>query len=92
MEIDEATFDEQYRPQKNHLDDNASFTGCLYETSGEEFAYVRGVNPAAVWTVIDGDDGNLWIVSGLHYVDRVGYIVTEVTRENENDSIEVRLD
>lgn len=30
-----------------------------------------------IWTRIDGDDGEIWIVNGIHSVNRIDYIVTE---------------
>lgn len=31
-----------------------------------------------LWTVIEGDDSGLYITNGFHFVNRVGYILTEV--------------
>jgi hypothetical protein len=30
-----------------------------------------------LWTIVDGDDGGLYAVSGWHLVNRVGYLLTE---------------
>ena len=30
-----------------------------------------------VWTVLDGDEGDLVLVSGWHYVNRFGYIICD---------------
>jgi hypothetical protein len=84
MEIHEDAFGELYKPQPNHLDKNAGWSfgdekGCLYETYGEQEAYVRKIvqeNPKRVWTLIDGEDCTA-IHAGLHYVNRMGYIITE---------------
>jgi hypothetical protein len=29
-----------------------------------------------VWTLIDGDDGDLYVASGLHLVNRIGYLLS----------------
>jgi hypothetical protein len=72
----------KYKPIKNHLDnDNDKF-----ETYGEELDYVRSVydtDPRRVWTLIDGDDGNLYIVDGYHLVNRINYFVTEKPFEGQ---------
>jgi len=77
--IDEDTFIERFGPRPNHLDTNASFDfgdgGCLFETYGDELAYIRTQDPRTVWTIIEGDEG-LAIESGLHFVNRLGFIVT----------------
>ncbi|MCI4659701.1 hypothetical protein [Cryobacterium zhongshanensis] len=30
-----------------------------------------------LWTIVNGDDGSLVIASGWHYVNRIGYVITE---------------
>ena len=77
--ITEEAFVERYRPLPNALDDNASFDfgdgGCLYETFGAEFEYIHAQSSGHVWTIVE-TDGALAIVSGFHYVNRMGYILT----------------
>lgn len=48
----------------------------LLETYGEEFARVQAADPRHVWTVVDGDNGLLYLVAGLHYVNRVNYVLS----------------
>ncbi|MEZ5898494.1 MAG: hypothetical protein R3D51_03275 [Hyphomicrobiaceae bacterium] len=78
--IDTDAFDALFRPVPNHMDSNASVDfgrgGCLFETYGEALAFVRSQNPQCIWTIIDGDDGESLIVSGYHFVNRLGYILT----------------
>lgn len=85
--INEDTFIERFGVRPNHLDGNASFDfgdgGCLYETYGPELAYVRAQNPNTVWTVVDGDEGQIVIVSGFHFVNRIGYLVTSYPFEDD---------
>ena len=55
-QITELEFDEQFTVLENHLDDNAGFSGCLYETFGEELAFVTEMAKAnRVLTVIECD-------------------------------------
>lgn len=72
-------WEEKYRPIKNHItgeDDK-------FETYGEELEFVRAQDPRCIWTLVDGDDGNLYIVDGYHLVNRINYFVTEVPFEGE---------
>jgi len=43
-----------------------------------------------VWTWVDGDDGS-WIISGFHYVNRIGYFITEKPYTGEVYAIQVDL-
>ena len=91
MKVTEDNFDEVFKPQQNHLDDNASFNGWMYETYGEEVEYVFNLAKTTkrVWTIIEGDDDTLFYVSGFHYVNRIGFIVCEVEYAEE---MEIQLD
>ncbi|MDP9903149.1 hypothetical protein [Arthrobacter bambusae] len=41
-----------------------------------------------LWTIVEGDDGNnLYAVSGWHYVNRIGYILTEEAWEEESEAV-----
>ena len=87
MKITEDNFDEVFKPQQNHLDDNASFDGCAYETYGEELEYVRKIaqeNPKRVWTIIEVD-GIMYYTTGYHLVNRYMYLVCEVEFTEEMD-------
>lgn len=64
----------------------------MFATYGKDLAHVRSTNERHVWTIIDVDltdgyphpyvdeDGdNCWvIVAGYHYVNRLGYMITEI--------------
>lgn len=83
IEITEDEFDSQYPLLTNHLNPHASWAfnedrGCLFETYGEELAFVRQQDPRKVWTLVDGDDGDLYVISGCHFVNRIGYLVSTV--------------
>lgn len=91
----EMTYDdwwERYRPVKNHLDPNAGFNGCAFETFGKELAEVLRVansEPGRVWTMVDGDDEQLVIGSGYHLVNRLAYFITEVPCTDDNVAVPV---
>lgn len=83
IEMDFDDWVATYKPITNHLDSNASFqdesgTGLMFETYGDEIEYIRQTNPACVWTYGDGDDGGTYIWNDLHFINRLGYFVTEV--------------
>lgn len=63
-----------YKPVTNKFisDDETK----LFETYGEEYDFVSNSPEKKVWTWVDGSDGT-YIVSGLHFVNRIGYFVTE---------------
>lgn len=77
----ELTFEEwwdTYKPIPNYLDGSASFDGIMFETYGEEVAFVKAQDPNKIWMFGDGDDGGLYIWSGWGFVNRIGYFVTEI--------------
>ena len=70
----------KYKPIANHIDPS---NYDKFETYGEELRYVMDQDPRRIWTLVDGDDGNMYIVDGYHLVNRVAYFVTEVPFEGE---------
>lgn len=78
-------WDAKYQPIKNHFSQPQGefadeFVEDKFETYGEELAYVLSIantEPARVWTLVDGDDGNLYITNGYHLVNRVNYFITK---------------
>lgn len=59
----------------------------MLETYGEDYQTVKRVyeqNPLRVWTAVDGDDG-LYLINGLHFVNRVYYLVTVESAKNEDE-------
>jgi hypothetical protein len=81
------TFDEfeaKYVPIKNHLDDNASYDGCMFQCYGAELEYVQSLandeyHRTRVWSILDSDD----IVSGYHPINLLGFIITGKFLEQE---------
>jgi hypothetical protein len=82
----EMSFDEwleKYKPITNHIDPNASFqnesgSGIMFETYGDEVEFVKAQDENRIWTYGDGDDGGGYIWNGWHYINRLGYFITEV--------------
>ncbi len=88
VKVDEDNWFNTYRPIKNPHEKDAPFDGCMFETYGKELAQVLTVNPSYVWTYVEVD-GNLYIVSGLHLVNRLGYFITE---QPCPDDLEIQID
>ena len=70
-----------YLPMTNHLTNE----GLSYETYGDELDYVTQQDERHVWTELDGDNG-VYIVSGMHYVNRIQYYITNKPW-NDGDNI-----
>ena len=75
----------KYQPIQNHITKNGD---DKFETYGEELEFVRTINstePNRVWTLIEGDSGNLWITNGYHFVNRLNYFITKHPYEGKDD-------
>lgn len=85
IHLSEEAFEALFPLKPNHLNPHAAWSvggpggsgGCLFETFGAELDFVRGCNPRQVWTLIDAD-GELCVVSGCRFVDRLGYLVSTI--------------
>ena len=84
---------EKFKPIKNHLDSDPD--QLLFEIYGEEIEFVRNYDPRYVWTNLQGDMSDL-ICAGYHYVNRIGYYITEVPWDDDMDyallSVEVECE
>jgi hypothetical protein len=92
MEKVESTYQEyqgwdewatKFKPKSNHFNNHAY--DFMYETYGEEWDYIKSLDPRYVWTYVDGEMSSL-IVAGVAWVNRLGYYVTEVPWENDMDT------
>ena len=83
IELSEDAFAALFPLRTNHLNPGASWEhpdggGCLFDTYGEELAYVKQKDRRMTWTIVEDDDGNAAILSGFHVVNRIGYLVSAV--------------
>lgn len=62
-----------FKPIKNHLTNNIDIH---FETYDKEYEFVKSQDPKHIWTEVDGDEGT-YIISGLHWVNRCHYYITE---------------
>lgn len=78
---------EKHKPIKNHIDPNYAHDGTMFETFGSELDFIHKSKKSNVWTLVSDDDDNWIIITNYHYVNRLGYFVTELPWEDENMEI-----
>ena len=83
-------WEQSFKPYSNHLDSEASFqddngVGIMFETYGDELDFIRSHDNKFIWTYIDTEDGGTAIVDGYHLVNRIGYFLTRVAKEDSMD-------
>lgn len=87
-------FDARYPPatnlQPSVVFDHSEAGGQvgMYETYGEDLEFVKNANQKCVWTMVDGDDGGLYAVAGMRFVNRVYYYISSVPRPDVEDDYE----
>lgn len=79
---------ETFKPVRNTVSKYGADDESLihFETYDEEYDFVKAQDPTKVWTEVDGDSGT-YIVSGLHFVNRIQYYVTEESWTDEYTEI-----
>lgn len=67
-----SAWEREFMPLPNYIRNNGDLA---YETYGEEYDYLKTVEPNHIWTEVDGDSGT-YITAGWHFVNRIQYYVT----------------
>jgi hypothetical protein len=76
--LHEDAFYDFFVPYRHPKSRHDIWGGIGLETFGEDFELVRSLDENVLWTVVEsGCDADLWITPGIHYVNRVCYLVTE---------------
>lgn len=75
--LHEDTFYEYFKPIRHPDASYDIWGGQGLETFGEDLELVRRHDQSFLWTVVEGDDGDEWITTGFHYVNRICYLITE---------------
>ena len=76
-------FRQHYTLVKNPFDSSATLGGCAFAWVDEEWDAVREACPEHLWKLIESEE-LWWISPGLHYADRLGYLITnEPHRKDE---------
>lgn len=77
--LHEDAFYEYYRPYRHPKSAYDIWGGYGLETFGSDFELVKTSDSNYVWTVLeDGMCDDYWIATGIHYVNRICYLLTEV--------------
>ncbi|NWF38468.1 hypothetical protein F3F96_04905 [Mariprofundus sp. NF] len=80
LTLHEDAFYEFFRPYRHPQSSCDIWGGIGLETFGEDLKLVKSLPAAHLWTVVDGD-GDQWILPGIHCVNRICYLVTEVAHD-----------
>lgn len=87
-------FDEwvsEYKPIQNPFTEHGSYDNMGFETYGQEVEYVvnhyNTINKKQIWTLLNCENEESWIVPGYLLVNRMFYFITE--KEWESEDIEV---
>lgn len=73
----EETFYRRFKPYRLPRATHDIFGGFGLETFGSDFELVKSFDRRYIWTVLDGNSVNsMFILPGLHYVNRLFYLVT----------------
>jgi hypothetical protein len=92
-----ATAAEEIRPTPKESDAMKQLTEDEFDAQftvleGPDGESIRdghdGIEPDSrhLWTIVDAD-GSLYAVSGLHYVNRIGYLVTEEPWTEDTEAV-----
>jgi hypothetical protein len=86
-ELTEDEFMARFKPMRgNHTGDQSSGTGlfgdCYFECHGKDEEYVTAYDSNRIWTLVDGErPQDVVLISGLHFVNRCGYLIATVPTE-----------
>ena len=78
-------FEMRYEPIKNHFDKFAANEGTWFETFGEAELFVQNADPKTVWTIVECDE-SIWLIAGFHFVNRLGYLITQTPWASETET------
>lgn len=67
-------WEETYQPIRNYTDH--AFESRLFETYGDDLAFIEAMPKDRVWTLVDHHRGGEIIMEGMRFVNRLGYFVT----------------
>lgn len=81
-----------YKPIKNNFTEGSAFNETMFETYGDEYEFVKNlINERLgqrIWTYVCEGDSEV-ILAGFHFVNRVGYFVTEEWWETDDEFVEL---
>lgn len=81
LSLHEDAFYEFFRPYRHSQSNHDIWGGIGLETFGEDLELVKSLPATHLWTVVDGDEGEQWILTGIHTVNRICYLITEIPHD-----------
>lgn len=78
--IEEQEFMDRYKPRPNLKEspDGSYYNFERADVWGPDKKLWPHIKPNQVWTIVeDGDIGNEYVTAGSHWVNRMGYVITE---------------
>ena len=75
-------FQAKHHPLKNPRHETA-LEGCLFDLQADDLKFISQQSAATVWTLVEGDFGLSLIQPGFHFVNRLGYLVTQVPYDDQ---------
>lgn len=85
-----SEFEVLFKPETNKFSKDPSQQ--MYETYGQELEHVQRFDPHYVWTYLDVE-GGAGTYNGFHYVNRIGYFITEIPWEDGVDyEVDLEMD
>ncbi len=89
--LHEDAFYEHYKPYRHPKSAHDIWGGHGLETFGSDLKLVMNSDPNYVWTVLeDGMCDDYWITAGMHYVNRICYLLTKVPHHSVPIDFRVR--
>lgn len=82
--LSEDLFFDVFKPIPNHINTNTSWSGCMFETYGDELEFIRRQPAERIWTIVEAD-GGMAICSGCHVVNRIGYLVASIPTQPDTE-------
>jgi hypothetical protein len=82
-------WEEKYKPMQNpRKDADEGFDANMFDTHDEgDYEVLKGYDIKRIWTLLEGEDGMV-IVSGYRRINRLGYFITEIPVEEEDETNE----
>jgi len=68
---------EKYKPIENKIVEHAPFDGYMFETYDDELKAVQDAPVNNVWTLVDGEEEDIWLAAGKWRINRIGYMICE---------------
>ncbi len=79
-------FFEKYMPLSNPSSKHALFDGKMFNSFGEDLAFVNIYTDKNVWTITENEKDEIFVIAGNHCINRVGYFITKEEWENPKET------